>query len=284
MILTEVCRRAMQGFSSMLVEHPSSGCSRAPSQHLREPTNPLIKRLNMFVTLDAEERDLVAAMTSMRRVLRAGETLVREGSRPDRVYLILSGAAFRYRYLPNGRRQIFGYLLPGELCDTQFVILNESDHNVGLLCDTEVAVISLPALMNAMVQHPRIERALLLMALVDGAMLREWLLNVGQRDACRKLAHFFCEISARFNAFGELDVDNELTIPLTQIDLADTMGLTVVHVNRILQRFRREGLLNWSRRHFDILDRSRLEHLAEFDPAYLRLSDVRVEPKLCAYG
>jgi CRP-like cAMP-binding protein len=267
-----------------LVEQFPPGCSRAPSPPRIEPPNPLINRLNMFVTLDDEERKLVAAMTSTRRVLRAGETLVREGSRPDRVFLIFSGAAVRFRYLANGRRQIFGYLLPGELCDTQFVILNEADHNVGLLCDTEVAVISLPALMNAMVQHPRIERALLMMCLIDCKMLREWLLNVGQRDACQKLAHFFCEISARLNAFGGLGSDREVHIPLTQIDLADTMGLTVVHVNRILQRFRSEDLLKWSRRHFDIIDRPRLEHLAGFDPAYLGLSNVRAEPKLCAYG
>ena len=267
----------------MFVEYLSSGIQPVPSQHVELP-NPLIDRLNLFVTLNAEEREAVAGITKSRRVARANETLVREGSRPDRIYLILGGVAFRYRYLANGRRQIFGYLLPGDLCDTQFVILNECDHNVGLLCDTEVAVISLSALMTVMVKYAKIERALLMMSLVDTAMLREWLLNVGQRDASQKLAHFFCELSARVRGLGVHDVDHGYTIPLTQIELADTMGLTVVHVNRILQRFRREGLLRWSRRHFDILDHPQLEHLAGFNANYLRLDQVRAEPKMCAYG
>ncbi len=268
----------------MLVEYISPRCPPAPVQRFPESPNPLIDRLNLFVTLGAEERAAVAAITGSRRIVRANETLVREGSRPDRVCLILKGVAYRYRYLANGRRQIFGYLIPGDLCDTQFVILNECDHNVGLLCDTEVAVISLAALMTAMVKHPKIERALLMMSLVEAAMLREWLLNVGQRDASQKLAHFFCELSARFKALGNHDVDKGFTIPLTQIELADTMGLTVVHVNRILQRFRHDRLLNWSRRHFDIVDYQQLEHLAGFDPSYLRLNESRAEPKLCAYG
>ena len=268
----------------MLVEHISSDQVRLPPLSLRARANPLIDRLGLFVMLGAEERAALAALCVTRRLYRANETLVREGSRPDRVCLILSGVAFRYRYLANGRRQIFGYLLPGDLCDTQFVILNECDHNVGLLCDTEVAIISLPALMSAMVQYSRIERALLMISLVDAAVLREWLLNVGQRDACQKLAHFFCELSARHRALGLDETRPGISFPLTQVELADTMGLTVVHVNRILQRFRREGLLNWSRRHVDILDYPQLELLAGFDASYLRLQQCRVEPRQCAYG
>lgn len=238
----------------------------------------------MFVALGAPEREAIEAICKVRRTIATTETLVSEGTRPDRICLILSGVAYRYRYLPNGRRQIFGYLLPGDLCDTQFVILNECDHNVGLLCDAEVAVISLPALMSTMVQFPRIERALLMVSLVDAAMLREWLLNVGQRDACQKLAHFFCEISARCHSRGMHDQNRSFAIPLTQVDLADTMGLTVVHVNCVLQRFRREGLVNWSCRHVDIMDYKRLEQMAGFDATYLRLEPTLSEPRLCAYG
>lgn len=268
----------------MLVEYVLADVQRSTPVHPTAFANPLVERLDTFVALGTEERAALAALCGSRRTVLANETLVREGSRPDRICLILSGAAYRYRYLANGRRQIFGYLLPGDLCDTQFVILNECDHNVGLLCDTEIAILSPAALMSTMVQYPKIERALLMMSLVDAAILREWLLNVGQRDACQKLAHFFCELSARYQALG-LDEENQgLAIPLTQIELADTMGLTVVHVNRILQRFRREGLLNWSRRHVDILDYPQLEHLAGFDPTYLRLQPTRVEPRLCAYG
>lgn len=249
-----------------------------------KPANPLTSRLNLFVTLDAEEVAAIERLTRSRRVVRANETLVSEGDHANFVYVIMGGVAVRHRYLANGRRQIFGYLLPGDVCDTKFVILKECDHNVGLLCDTEVALISPSELMTAMVEYPKIERALLMMSLIDAAMLREWLLNVGQRDACAKLAHFFCEMSARFGAIGLEEGENGYSIPLTQTDLADTMGLTVVHVNRVLQRFRRDGLVNWSRRHFDIIDHPKLKQIAGFDANYLRLDPAREEPRLCAYG
>lgn len=268
----------------MLAGYHSSHQSQSPSHPPTTPSNPLLERLDKFVTLNAEECEALVSLCGTRRTFRANETLVHEGGRPDRVCLILSGVAFRYRYLANGRRQIFGYLLPGDLCDTQFVILNESDHNVGLLCSTEVATIPLSALMSTMVKYPRIERALLMMSLVDAAILREWLLNLGQRDACQKLAHFFCELNARYHPFQLQQETRGFKIPLTQIELADTMGLTVVHVNRILQRFRREGLLRWSRHHVDILDYAQLEHIAGFDESYLRLQPMRAEPTLCAYG
>lgn len=243
----------------------------APPIHI---DNPLIERLNMFVTLGAEERDAVAALTRSRRSIKANETLVREGSSPDRVFLILSGAAFRYRFLENGRRQIIGYLLPGDLCDTKFLIDNDADHSVGALCDIEVATIVPALLMATMVEYPKIERALLMMSLVDAAIMREWLINVGQRDAFQKLAHFFCEMNARYRALQSADTDEIYSMPLTQVDLADTMGLTVVHVNRVLQRFRREGLLSWSRRHVEIPDPSMLESIAGFNDRYLRLPRV----------
>ena len=271
------------GVVVMLADYGSFQRNCAPSP-AASPLHPLIERISHFVTLSNQERDIVASLTKTRRIARATETLFHEGSRPSGVYMIVSGAGFRYRYLPNGRRQILGYLLPGDLCDTQFVILRKCDHNVGLLCESEVAIISPSALMSAMVQFPRIERALLMMAVVEAAMLREWLLNVGQRDAREKLAHFFCETSSRLNALPDHRDDQRFDISMTQLDLADTVGLTVVHVNRVLQQFRRDGLIKWSRRHFNILDPVRLEQIAGFDPAYLQIGNVRAEPTLCAYG
>lgn len=246
--------------------------------------NPLIERMNKFVALGASETGAVRQLTRIRRSLRMNETLVREDRKPDRIYLILKGVAFRYRYLIDGRRQIFGYLFPGDLCDTQFVILNECDHNVGLLCDSEVALISLPDLMGAMVTFPKIERALLMMAVVDSAILRENLLNLGQRDAFEKIGHFFCEITARMRAIGQINADGSFSLPLTQMELADTLGLTVVHVNRILQRFRLEGVLCWSRRQVIILNQPKLESIAAFNGAYLHLDAPREEPALQAWG
>lgn len=247
------------------------------------PVNPFAERLNAFVGLGADERHAIAAITNVSKTINAHETIIREGSSSDRICLILSGLAYRYRYLSNGKRQIFGYLLPGDLCDTQFAICNTCDHNVGVLCSSQIAVVSPSDLAKIRAAFPKIERALSMIALVEAAILREWLLSVGQRDACQKLAHFFCELSERFKS-GSYEASAGLSLPLTQVEIADTMGLTVVHVNRVLQRFRREGLLCWSRRHFNILNHERLAQIAEFDGSYLRLEARHMPSPMLAYG
>lgn len=246
--------------------------------------HPLIERLGRFVTLGPAECAAVADMTRFERAAPSGRLLAREGSKPDCVCLLIEGFAYRYRYLDNGRRQILGYLLPGDLCDTQFVISNVCDHDIATMCNSQVATISVASLINVIAKFPDVERGLLMMSIVDAAIAREWLLNLGQRDAYQRLGHFFCELSMRLQASDVGDPDDGVSLPLTQVDLADTVGLTMVHVNRILQRFRREGLLNWSRQHFHILNFQRLADLSGFNPGYLRLKQRAPEPHQRAYS
>ena len=233
--------------------------------------NALIAELNKHAHLTLEDEAAITRITRTRRTMRAHEALFERGRKADNICLILTGVAMRYRHLADGRRQIFGYLLPGNVCDTHYVVSNECDHNVQLLSDSEVALISIADLKNTMFLHPTIERALLMMELVEAATLREWLLNVGQRDAFQKLAHFFCEITARLHALGAVSPDGSYCMPLTQIELADTIGLTVVHVNRILQRFRHQDILVWTRGRLTILDQRSLESIAGFNKSYLHL-------------
>jgi CRP-like cAMP-binding protein len=122
-----------------------------------------------------------------------------------------------------------------------------------------------------MTAFPTVRRALLETMVTDRSMLREWLLNVGQRNARQKLAHFICEISQRMQSVGQVNPDGSYSIPLTQVELADTMGLTVVHVSRCLQRFRIEGLVCWSRHQLRIVDLEGLRQLAGFDQGYLHI-------------
>ncbi len=227
--------------------------------------------------LDGEEIDAIERISKNSRKMRAHEILVHDGSQVSCVCLMITGFAYRYKYLSDGRRQILGYLLPGDLCDTQFVISNESDHNIALLTDSEVVMIPNHVLMGTMVEYPKIERALLLAAVVEWAMLREWLLNVGQRAALQKLAHFFCEIAARLRAIGMVNSDGSFSLPLTQAELADTMGLTTVHVNRIMQRFRHDGIVAWSRGRLTILNQPTLQGIAGFEGRYLHLEPASAE-------
>ncbi|MBA2771820.1 MAG: Crp/Fnr family transcriptional regulator [Sphingomonas sp.] len=235
------------------------------------PANPLIEKLGKFATLSGQERDALDRLCRSRKKLGLGETLVREGCRSSFVFLILKGVAVRYRYLSNGKRQIMGYLLPGDLCDAHFLVRNYLDHDISLLTDAEVAVLPIHELTSVMAAFPTVRQALLETMVTDRAMLREWLLNVGQRNARQKLAHFICEISQRMQSLGQVNPDGSYSIPLTQVELADTMGLTVVHVSRCLQRFRAEGLVYWSRQQLTILDVQGLRQLGGFDQGYLHI-------------
>lgn len=248
------------------------------------PTSPIVRKLAKFVDLPPEEVAALDSLSHNRKKFMAGETLVRQGSKPFSVFLILAGIAYRYKYLPNGKRQIFGYLLTGDVCDAHFVLSRHSDHDIGLLTDAEVAMIPMHELTAVIAQYPNVRRAMVKVTLVEDAILREWLLNVGQRSAPQKLAHFICEISERLLGVGNINPDGSFEVPLTQLDVADTMGLTVVHVSRCLQKFRREGLVDWSRRQLTILDLPRLRQVAGFDPGYLHIRADDAHSRDSAYA
>lgn len=234
-------------------------------------SNAVIEKLRKFAELGRGDVGALDAVCRNRRTLAADEDLVQEGRRCYSVFVILKGVGFRYKYLSDGRRQILGFLLPGDMCDTHFVISDRSDHNVTVLSGSEVATIAIPELKRLVAAHPKVERALVRAVLVEVAIMREWLLSIGQRGARHKLAHFFCEVSTRLRCLGEVGSDGSFFLPVTQIELADATGLTVVHVNRCLQSLRREEVVIWSRRHFKILDWDRLQQLASFNDAYLKL-------------
>jgi CRP-like cAMP-binding protein len=265
-------------FTSGEISECSAGPTQPTAQLLVETArriNPLAEKLGKFATLTKQELEALEGICGSRKQLGIGHTLVREGRRTSFVFLILQGVAVRYRYLSNGKRQIMGYLLPGDLCDAHFLVRNYLDHDVGLLTDAEVAIIPIHALTSVMTEFPTVRRALLETMVTDRAMLREWLLNVGQRNARQKLAHFICEISERMRSLGYVNPDGSYSIPLTQVELADTMGLTVVHVSRCLQGFRAEGLVFWSRHQLTIVNLEGLRQLAGFDRGYLHIGPDR---------
>lgn len=116
--------------------------------------------------------------------------------------------------------------------------------------------------------------------LVDEATLREWLLNVGQRDALQRLAHLFCELCVRLRVVGLVDETGAFQLPLTQAELADTTGMTTAHVNRSLQRLRRDELIVSREGKLKILDFNRLAKIAGFNATYLHIDGPSVEQKL----
>lgn len=239
--------------------------------------NPFVANLARFGRLDPAEVDALMWVSRNPRRHRAEQILIHEGSPVDHISLLVQGFACRYKIMADGRRQILGYLLPGDLCDVHFAIFNKPDHSV--VCLTDCAVVSIPihAVSELGVRFPKIARALALTAAVDSCILREWLLNIGQRRAMQRLGHLFCELALRLNAIGKVAVDGSFDLPILQGALADTTGLTPVHVNRTLQRLRSSGLISLSQRRLTILDFERLKTVAGFDGAYLHIETTPTE-------
>ena len=219
----------------------------------------LLRKLRTF-GLESRDLQAVERLCGDVRELQGGD-LIREGERPARVHLLLEGWACRYKLLPDGARQIMAFLIPGDLCDIHIFVLKTMDHAIGLLGPAKVAFIEPDAMLEIMDRHPRVARALWWATLVDEAVLREWLVNIGQREAYERIAHLLTEMWLRMRAVGLAEGD-AFSLPLTQTELGDTMGLTPVSVNRALQRLRKLGLISLDQKQLTIHDPQGLMEVA----------------------
>lgn len=201
--------------------------------------------------------------------------IIRDGDRPKAVHLVLSGWAARYKIVKEtGQRQITAFLIPGDFCDLHITILKKMDHAITSITRTIIACVPENVMEELPLHRPSLTRALWWSTLVDEAVLREWLVSAGRRNAYEALAHLFCELHARLQRVGLVRHDT-FDVPLTQEDLADALGLTPVHVNRVLQRLRKERLIELRGGVLTILDSGRLCHAAGFDPSYLHPEPMR---------
>ncbi len=231
--------------------------------------NILTRKLELFGRLSRIDKQLLDDVVTSPRVVEARQDLIREGDAPSDVILVLDGFACRYKVLPDGLRSIFAYLVPGDFCDFHIFILKAMDHGIATLSPCTIATLPRSRVLE-LTERPAIARALWWATLVDEAILREWLVNMGQRDAERSIAHLFCEIHLRLEAVG-LAEGNEFSLPIKQAELADTMGLSTVHVNRSLQSLRARGLVTFKSGRIVIPDIDQLRSLCQFNPNYLHL-------------
>lgn len=230
--------------------------------------NPMVMKLRAGTKLTEADCQQLEALTVKRREVPARTDLITESEAPLNVHLVLEGFACRYKTLPNGRRQIVAYLIPGDFCDLHVAVLGEMDHSIGTLAPSIVADIPSEDIIELTMTNPRLARALWWATLVDEGILREWLVGMGQRPAAQRLAHLLCELHARFDAVGHA-ADGSYHLPLTQSELADTLGMTTVHANRTLQLLRRGGYISTQGQMISIPDFARLSMFASFDPNYL---------------
>jgi CRP-like cAMP-binding protein len=239
--------------------------------------NPFLMKLEHAVDLTDEDRVLLERAVSRTRPVEARVDLILEDAVPTDVHVVLSGFACRYKILPDGRRQIMALLIPGDACDLQVQILREMDHSIGALTPCVIAEIS-PDVIRDLASRPRLIQALWWSTLVDEAILREWLVSMGQRQADQQLAHMLCELLVRLQTVG-LACKDRFDLPFTQEELADVLGITTVHVNRVLQGLRHQGLIDLKGKTLTIPNVERLKDFADFNPKYLHLSTQSAEPE-----
>lgn len=230
--------------------------------------NRFISKLMGFVDLSADEVAALARATALGRKYAARQDLIREGDAPGPVFVMLEGWACRYKILPAGTRQITAFLLPGDACDLHLSLLQEMDHSIQVLTPARVATIPRGEMDRLMTEHRGIAKAMYIAQLVDEATLRTWIVSMGRRSSLERVAHLICELYLRSKGNG-LVVGDQFALPLSQIALADALGMTPVHINRVLKELRVRGAMALERSNLIIIDPVKLVHLAGFDENYL---------------
>ena len=227
--------------------------------------------LQSHARLSAEDRQAILDLPYRIRKVDPGAYLVREGDVPTHCSVLIDGFAFRQKLTGEGARQILAVCIPGDAIDFQNMFLDISDHAVQLLTRATVADIPRDALQRLVLAHAAIGSAVIYVTLVEASIQREWVVNVGRRDARARIAHILCEFGVRLESRG-LASGGGFELPMTQEQLADATGLTSVHVNRVLKTLEAEGLITRQRRNIQYVDWRALQDVGGFNRRYLHIA------------
>lgn len=230
----------------------------------------LVRKLERHAPLDAEDRRAILGLPHEVKKLDAHTYTAREGERPTACVILLSGFAYRQKVTGEGGRQIVAVHIPGEPLDFQNLFLDESDHSVQMLTPGNVAVIPMKPLQELARSRSGVGHAILVNTLVDASVFREWLLNIGRRDAATRLAHLLCEFAIRMEG-QNLIPEYGYELPMTQEQLADATGLTPVHINRTLKHLEAQGLISRDKRRVSFPDWRQMRAFGDFSQRYLHL-------------
>jgi CRP-like cAMP-binding protein len=239
-------------------------------------SNAFVTKLSGLASLSSDELATLGHVCDSTRVFPARHDLIREGDKPSSVFIMLEGWACRYKLLPEGGRQIMAFLMPGDFCDMHVAVLDEMDHTIATITKARVAQVPRVAMEELIDATPAITHAFWRAQLIDEATLRAWIVSMGRRGSLERVAHLMCELYVRAHSIG-LATGDRLVFPLTQVVLADALGLTPVHINRVLRRLRIEGVMEMSRGTLVISDPKKLSRIAGFQDNYLHRR-LRTEP------
>jgi CRP-like cAMP-binding protein len=233
--------------------------------------NPLTMKLEQFTKFEPEERlRLDGLLNYPARTFARREVFIHEGQKVDQIHLVTGGIAARCKTLPDGNRQFMAFLFPGDLCDLEVFVLKQMDHDIVALSEVTCVLIPAREIEGLLTESSNITRALWWSTMTDSAVLREWIVNHGSRDARSRVAHLFYEMLIRNRIVGQT-ADNTFAFPLTQEEFADATGITPVHLSRVLGELREEGAIELQARALTVLDPHRLKAIAGYEANYLHL-------------
>ena len=242
--------------------------------------NAFVEKLRGYAPMSAADEVLLRDACRHPRTFPPNYDLILEGDEPRPVFVILAGWACRYKILPGGSRQIISFMMPGDFCDMHVAVLAEMDHSIATLTDAKVVAIPRDQ-MEALVEvRPNLSKAFWWTQLVDAGVLRATIVSMGRRTSLERVAHLLCELCFRMRNIGIAD-EETFVMPFTQIVLADAVGMTPVHVNRLVRKLRALGALDVGVTTLIIADISLLAQIAGFDDNYLHR---RLRPREAGRG
>jgi len=229
--------------------HDARGAARRPSIAMSESTAPPVdchhcplRRLPIFKPAAPGEIDFILERKRGQRIVAEGGTVIAEGEKADRIYTVLSGWAFRFKTLPDGRRQILNFLLPGDIVGIQAELPGPSSHGVDALTTLSLCAFARQTVWEVFQTFPTLALDLTWLAAHEERLVDDITLSVGRRTALERMAALLVRLYKRAASVG-LETDKAIALPLTQAHIADALGLSIVHTNRTLQALRRRGLV-----------------------------------------
>ena len=261
-------QRAMRNLGPLetrLAAYPRSAVKEWPAPNR---DNALTRKVSDFIRLSPGEKKCLADLQSKSEKVAAGTDLAFEGQTERRVYILQSGWAYSYKLLPDGGRQVITFAVPGDFLGLRDILLRSSDHAFATVTDSVVSPISTASILRAFKECPRIGEAILWAISRDEAILVEHLVGLGRRSAIERTAHLFLELKDRLSLAG-ISSESGFACPLNQYLLSDALGLTAIHLNRVLRQLRERGLMTVKENRVLIHDVKGLAQIAGYDNAYL---------------
>jgi CRP-like cAMP-binding protein len=241
---------------------------------MEQKNSPVTERLMLTGDLSTEDIRIIQILQGNTKKFPARLDFPRPAEGKKTLYVITRGWAYTFKDLQDGSRQVIDVLIPGDIAGLRTGLLASPDQSVGTITEIEAAEISNIAILRLFQQWPRVASSLLWAASQDSAILAERLVDIGRRSATARIAHFLLELGVRLESIGH-GTHHGYSCPLTQHDLANVLGLTAIHVNRVLRELRERGLLAFRNAEVEFIDRKGLTALAQFDPSYLSHRPIR---------